>query len=98
MGVKLRFEMPGDSEPGYLLRQRKAREFLEILDSDNSTDALDGLIDFLVPMIKNGKESVEPAKAREYLLNASWIEFSMMLLALMGRVKPIEKDGAENPT
>jgi hypothetical protein len=80
--VKLYFEPPDENTPGYLRRQREARQFVEILDSDYDPGAIDRIVEFLVPYIQG--EGVTAENAADFLLDATSDQFYAMLIALMG--------------
>lgn len=85
---KIRFEPPGIDEPGYLRRQRKLLELSHKFENKTDPEALDAMIDLLLPYVKEPENRDE---AREALWDASEAQFKMLLDLVSGKTP-------ENPT
>lgn len=79
---QIRFEPPDPDEPGYLKRQRKALEFQRQLTKDPAPEAVDALVEFLLPYVK---EPVERDAARDALWDASEAQFRLLIDLVSGR-------------
>jgi len=79
--MKLVFEKPSASEPGFLRRARRALEFQELITQNPGPDLLDELVAFLADYV------VEPndrAQAIEALWEASEEQFKQLLQEVAG--------------
>ena len=68
------FETPGKEAPGYLLRQRKLAEFMEM--DGNTAARWDAMIEYLLDYVTKPEDR---DKAREALWEMSEAEYDQML-------------------
>ena len=73
----VKFEVPGKEAPGYLKRQRKLAEFMEM--EGNSAGRWDAMIEYLLDFVTEPKDR---DKAREALWEMSESEYDEMLTGL----------------
>jgi len=90
---KLRIELPGMDEPGFLRRTKRALQLREQLVNFRSgptpSAVIDSVVDFLVDYVT---EPADKNEAKEMLLDASQNQFMEMLNAIAGT------GGDTNPT
>jgi len=84
MADEIRFKIPDENEPGYL---RRYRTVLGLINQPFSPEALDGLVDFLLPFVKVPEDRIE---AREAVLDMPQEEYREVLRSFlgMGKVPP----------
>ena len=70
----VKFEVPGKDAPGYLKRQRKLAEFMEM--DGNSAARWDAMIEYLLDFVTKPKDRAE---AREALWDMPEAEYEEML-------------------
>lgn len=73
----VKFEVPGKDAPGYLKRQRKLAEFMEM--EGNSAARWDAMIEYLLDFVTEPKDRAE---AREALWDMPEAEYDEMLDSL----------------
>jgi len=73
----VKFEVPGKDAPGYLKRQRKLAEFMEM--DGNSAIRWDAMIEYLLDFVTEPKDRAE---AREALWDMTEAEYDEMLDSL----------------
>lgn len=89
MAVKLNFEIPDSTAPGFLKRNRDALVFREKLQSqDVKPEALDALVEYLTQYVTEPEGEQEK---RDALWMASEDEFMRLLNALTGAENPTEQ-------
>lgn len=77
--VRLQFEIPGPSEPGFLRRQREAVKYREALRNNPSVQTMDDMITFLLGFVV---EPTDKEQARELLLDLSRDDYNRTLAAV----------------
>ena len=83
--MKLTFQKPSKTDPGFLRRQRSVLEMRSKLQGQLEPGSVDTLVEFLLPYIT---EPVDRDQAREALWDASQDQFDEMLQALTGSGNP----------
>ena len=68
---KIKWNLPGPDEPGYL---RRRREVIELLDAEPSAESHDKIVEFLEPYVEDP----------DTLLDCSRAEYGMAMLAFLG--------------
>ena len=86
---KIVFAPPGPDTPGYLRRVRGALEYQRKLTTNPEPEAIDSLVEFLLPYVEQPADRDE---AREALWDASANQFNQLLSEIVGRSED------ENPT
>ena len=82
MKTKLIFNPPSPDAPGYLRRTKKALEFRQAIESNQVTPgAIDALVDFLLPYVKEPKNRKE---AKEALFDATESQFLQLIDVVSG--------------
>ena len=87
---KLVFELPTPQTPGFLRRAKKGMEYKEKLQSGNTVDVIDEMVEFLVDYVTEPKDREE---AKEALMDATEEQFNELINAMTG-----SEDKEENPT
>ena len=76
--IEVVFRLPGPDEPGFLRRRRDA---IRVLSERMSLEALEAVVDFLLPLVK---EPIDQDEAREALWNLTAIQFNGIMRDLIG--------------
>lgn len=86
--VTLKFVVPGESEPGFLKRQREALVFRSKLQDEVEPETLDELVSYLAQFVVDPPDQ----KGKE---EALWMATQNQFMALLGA---LTGDDEENPT
>lgn len=79
--MELEYKVPGRDAPGFLKRQRKLAEFMEL---EKATDRWEAMIEYLLEFVTAPEDRDE---AREALWNMSEAQYDNMLGALSSQAE-----------
>jgi len=88
---KIKWNMPGVNEPGFLLRRR---EIIKLLDAEPTPESMDAIIEYLAQFVDAPQDDAETI-----LLESSRLEYGEIVLNLLGYdyKVPDPKDGKSGP-